>query len=178
MSTPSKSPEQDRETPASMAEPKVVTSAVRLSPTLHAQLKEEAARRHTGMSTLIREAVAHMLEESKLRKMREERAIQAEMEAEPEPDAQSDGLGKDAEILLLKWQLLQNRMKGGTLSSGSNVDMDKVLQALQGHETTLEAFAKQEQELKLKERVNRLIEQTNADNPDREIRAKARMVEA
>jgi hypothetical protein len=61
--------------PALMVEPKVVTSAVRLSPTLHTQLKEEAARRHTGMSTLIREAVAHMLEGSRLRKVPQYKTI-------------------------------------------------------------------------------------------------------
>lgn len=65
----------ERTAPALMVEPKVVTSAVRLSPTLHTQLKEEAARRHTGMSTLIREAVAHMLEGSRLRKVPQYKTI-------------------------------------------------------------------------------------------------------
>ena len=42
-------------------EPNVITCAVRLNPSLYRTLKKEAGRKHTGMSTLIRQAVAELL---------------------------------------------------------------------------------------------------------------------
>ena len=48
-----------------MHQNKIITSAVRLSEDLHKDFKELAKQKHTGMSTLIRQAMSEFLEKSK-----------------------------------------------------------------------------------------------------------------